>query len=120
MTLALARASAPRTIRPHMRRPLPPLLFPSYPVTAGISMMAVAVTAMTRLGKWNIDRFAMGPTTFHGEPWRLLTSALPHAGILHIGFNVYWLWVFGTLLEEVLGHVRLLALMVLFAAGSAA
>jgi membrane associated rhomboid family serine protease/Tfp pilus assembly protein PilF len=79
--------------------------------------MAVAITAMTGSGRWPMDRFDVGPTAFHGEPWRLLTSVLPHVNALHLLFNVYWLWVFGTLLEEVLGHARLLGLIVLFAAG---
>lgn len=103
-----------------MRSPPSPVRLPAYPVAGGISLMAIAVTAMTGLRRWPIERFDVGPTTFHGEPWRLLTSALPHLDPLHLLFDVYWFWVFGTLLEEVLGHVRVLALVVLFAAGSAA
>ncbi len=82
--------------------------------------MAIAVTVMTGLHRWPIERFEVGPTAFRGEPWRLLTSALPHLDPLHLLFDVYWLWVFATLFEEVLGHVRVLGLIVLFAAGSAA
>jgi membrane associated rhomboid family serine protease len=82
--------------------------------------MAVVVTLMTASGRWPVERFEVGPTAFHGEPWRLLTAALPHANALHLAFNVCWLWIFGTLLEEVLGHARLLALIVLFAVGSMA
>lgn len=62
------------------------------------------------------------------EPWRMLTSALLHEpitipggllGILHIGFNMYALWLFGRPLEGVLGGVRLVAVYVLGAlAGS--
>ncbi len=62
----------------------------------------------------------MSASAFQREPWRLFTSALPHAGLIHLGFNVYWLWVFGTLLEEVFGGARMLALVVLLACGSAA
>ena len=40
---------------------------------------------------------------------RLLTSALPHGGIVHLLFNVIWLWIFGTAIEAVWGPVRTLA-----------
>jgi len=55
-----------------------------------------------------------------GELWRLVTSVLPHAGILHLVFNIYWLWVFGTLVEEIFGHLKTAALILLFAVGSGA
>jgi membrane associated rhomboid family serine protease len=103
-----------------MRSPPSIALLPAYPVTGGVSLMAIAVTVMTGTGRWSVDRFAVGPTAFHGEPWRLVTYVLPHVNALHLLFNVYWLWVFGTLLEEVLGHVRLFGLIALFAAGSIA
>jgi len=38
---------------------------------------------------------------------------------LHLAFNVYWLWVFGTLVEQVYGHLRTAVLIILFALGSA-
>ena len=53
-----------------------------------------------------------------GELWRLVTCMFPHGGVLHLLFNVYWLWVFGTLIEEVYGHAKTLALIILFAFGS--
>ena len=55
-----------------------------------------------------------------GELWRLVTCMLPHADVLHLGFNLYWLWVFGTLVEQVFGHLKTAALILLFAAGSGA
>jgi membrane associated rhomboid family serine protease len=85
-----------------------------------VSLLAIAVTAMTLTGRWPIERFQVDPTAFWSQPWRLLTATLPHLGLPHLAFNVYWLWVFGTLLEEVLGHARLLLLMALFAVGASA
>lgn len=55
-----------------------------------------------------------------GELWRLITSILPHGGILHLAFNVYWVWVFGTLLEQVLGPIKTAGLILLFAVASGA
>ncbi len=103
-----------------MRRPPSPAEIPAYPVTAGVGLLAIAVTLITGFGKKLADRLAVAPQAFGREPWRLVTAALPHLDVFHLVFNVYWLWVFGTLLEETLGHVRLLGLIVLFSAGSMA
>jgi rhomboid protease GluP len=48
-----------------------------------------------------------------GQVWRLLTPALLHANLIHIGFNMYALLVFGTGLERDFGHERFLVLYVL-------
>ncbi len=48
-----------------------------------------------------------------GQLWRLLTPALLHASIAHIGFNMYALFSFGTGLERHFGHGRFLLLYVL-------
>ena len=45
-----------------------------------------------------------------GEYWRLITGGFLHAGLLHLGFNMYVLYWLGTMLEPTLGHVRFLAL----------
>jgi membrane associated rhomboid family serine protease len=51
-----------------------------------------------------------------GEYWRLITGGFLHdvsspvRMVLHIGFNMYLLWVLGRMLEPALGHVRFVAL----------
>jgi membrane associated rhomboid family serine protease len=47
------------------------------------------------------------------EPWRMITTVFAHASILHIALNMYTLWIFGTLLEPMLGRVRYLVLYLL-------
>lgn len=42
------------------------------------------------------------------EPWRLVTSAFIHSGIMHVMFNGYSLWVLGNLIERVIGSARFL------------
>jgi membrane associated rhomboid family serine protease len=64
--------------------------------------------------------FFFDVTAWHGEPWRLITSIFPHVGFWHLVFNVYWLWVFGCLVENVYGSLRFLAVLLLFAIGSTA
>ncbi len=43
-----------------------------------------------------------------GQYWRLVSSMFLHAGLLHIAFNSYALWIFGTVVEEELGSLRML------------
>jgi membrane associated rhomboid family serine protease len=45
-----------------------------------------------------------------GEYYRLLTSMFLHFGLLHVGMNMWALWVLGRPLEAVLGPLRFLAL----------
>jgi membrane associated rhomboid family serine protease len=42
--------------------------------------------------------------------WRLVTAGFLHSGFLHIGFNMYLLWLLGQQLETVIGPVRFGAL----------
>jgi rhomboid protease GluP len=48
-----------------------------------------------------------------GQLWRLITPALLHGSITHIGFNMYALFSFGAGLERHFGHKRFLLLYVL-------
>jgi membrane associated rhomboid family serine protease len=43
-----------------------------------------------------------------GQNWRLVTAMFLHAGLLHIAFNAYALWIFGSVVEQELGRVRFL------------
>jgi len=45
-----------------------------------------------------------------GELWRLFTPMLLHGSIMHVGFNMYALYLFGTRLERYFGHWRFLIL----------
>lgn len=45
-----------------------------------------------------------------GQYWRLLTPMLLHGSILHLGFNMYALYILGQRLEPYFGHTRFLAL----------
>jgi membrane associated rhomboid family serine protease len=47
------------------------------------------------------------------EPWRLLTSVFAHGGFIHIALNMYTLWIFGQVLEPMLGKWRYLSLFLI-------
>lgn len=51
------------------------------------------------------------------EPWRMLTSVFAHASILHIALNMYTFWIFGQLLEPLLGRLRYAALYLICGLG---
>lgn len=51
-----------------------------------------------------------GPLIEHQhEYWRIVTSGFLHDGILHIAFNMFFLWIMGSQLEPVIGHVNFAA-----------
>lgn len=59
---------------------------------------------------------------FMTEPdgwYRLITSGFLHFGIIHLGFNMYFLYVLGPMLEPALGRVRFLLLYVASMLGGA-
>jgi membrane associated rhomboid family serine protease len=47
-----------------------------------------------------------------GETWRLISSVFVHMDIMHLGFNMWGLWVLGGLLERLYGARRFLSLYV--------
>lgn len=103
-----ARASMPRTrptlLRKSDDRPV---------VTFGI----IAVTVVVYLLQWVpslavTQSLAYTPMLTVAEPWRMLTSVFVHSRgfIFHILLNMYMLWIFGQLMEQLLGRGRFLAL----------
>lgn len=54
--------------------------------------------------------FLDGPDiAFQHQYWRLLTSGFLHDGLLHIAFNMYFLYVLGAMLEPAIGRVNFVA-----------
>ena len=60
----------------------------------------------------------LNPLTLGGEPWRMITSMFLHYGLIHLGVNMYALFVLGTSLEPAVGTARFL--MIYFFCGIAA
>ena len=51
-----------------------------------------------------------GPLIAHQhEYWRIVTSGFLHDGVLHIAFNMFFLYVMGAILEPAIGRVNFLA-----------
>jgi rhomboid protease GluP len=87
-------------------------------VTTVISLTALFSSEGDQLYKWlQLDKGAVAA----GEYWRLWTVTLLHANLLHLGFNMYALWLAGTIVERWYGPWRFLAFyLACAAAGSTA
>lgn len=88
-----------------------------YPITAGVAALAILVSIADWAG---IELPFFFDIRFVLQPWRVVTSILPHVDVLHLAFNLYWLWLFGTVLERSLGSWRYVALVTALAAVSSA
>jgi len=100
-------------------QPPPPLSsVPRYPVTAFIGLAALAATLLWWTGH-EVDSLVMSEQVWERwQLWRALTSALPHVNFFHLAFNLYWLWVFGTIAERVFGHLWFAGIVLFLAAVS--
>jgi len=52
-----------------------------------------------------------------GEWWRIITSAFFHLGLIHIGFNMYVLYLYGPIVERMYGPIEYGLIYLLAAAG---
>jgi len=47
-----------------------------------------------------------GPFVQDGEWWRIITGGFLHAGLIHLGFNMYALYIFGPALHRSIGGLK--------------
>jgi membrane associated rhomboid family serine protease len=52
------------------------------------------------------DAALNGPAIANGEVWRIVTSGFMHYGFLHLLFNMYALYIIGSMLEPAIGRLR--------------
>ncbi len=86
-------------------------------VTKVLIGLCVAAYVVQLLAPALDTRLAFVPVVAAGEPWRFLTTAFLHANYMHLGFNMWALWVLGGSLEPVLGRWRFTAVYLLSALG---
>ena len=85
--------------------------------TYGLLGVTVVVFLLQELSKYlfQVDALAamgmkVNQLILAGEYWRLITPVFLHGGLMHVGFNMYALFIFGPGLERYYGHKRFLAL----------
>ena len=87
-------------------------------VVTKVLIAACMVIYLVQMAVPSLDsQFAFLPALAAGEPWRFLTTAFLHANYMHLGFNMWALWVLGGVLEPVLGRWRFTAIYLLSALG---
>jgi membrane associated rhomboid family serine protease len=114
-----ARASAPRT-KPEAIRRIGYANRSGQPVMTytlmGICVLVFIFQSIPGIGSHITSALVYGgvfSTSYAFQPWRLLTSVFAHASLLHIALNMYTLWVFGQILEPLIGKWRYLALFLI-------
>ena len=73
-----------------------------------LGVIALGYVAQLAFGESLVYTFGFYPPLMWAEPWRMITSAFIHSGIMHVMFNGYSLWVLGNLIERVIGPARFL------------
>lgn len=109
--------------------------FKEYPATMSLCALWVITFAMmilTQIGQGSSpslsdlvmslhDGHPFGDMTldelWHGEIWRALTSTFVHYGLLHIGMNLYGMYLLGCMVESWYGPAQFLAVYVLIGGG---
>jgi membrane associated rhomboid family serine protease len=113
------RQSAPRT-KSAARTRLSRMTAPGQPVvTYSIIALTLAVFVLQLIPGLDVTRGLLYagaysyPVDF--EPWRMLTSVFVHSTgfFFHVLLNMYTLWIFGQILERMLGRGRFLSLYLL-------
>ena len=81
-------------------------------VTLGLVLVNVIVWLLQIVpGSGLTDKLAFVPLSVFVEPWRMITAGFAHdpSNILHVALNMYSLYIFGSVLEPLLGRSRFLA-----------
>jgi membrane associated rhomboid family serine protease len=80
-------------------------------VAAFLAEIAGGAGGLSGAGSSVINDFGLrGISIEEGEWYRIVTGGFLHAGLLHIGFNMFALFIIGRLLEPAIGTPRFVAL----------
>ncbi len=85
------------------------------PVTVSLIVICAVVAILSDFGKNEAVLqylFLSLPEVSRGEVWRLLTPIVVHFGILHLAFNMLWLFDLGTMIERCQGTGKFVLLVV--------
>ncbi len=86
-------------------------------VTYGLIGISVALFLLSWISTSTWELLAFNPIVGYFQPWRFLTTAFLHSGIMHLLFNMLALYFVGQSLEAVLGRWQYLTVYLLSAVG---
>lgn len=81
-----------------------------FPITAILCIGAVASFAAELSGR-SVDHMVLSAPLVMEEPWRLVTTIFPHGGVIHLLFNLLWIWMLGRMIEARIGTGGMLVLV---------
>ncbi len=95
-------------------------------VTATLISLSIIVALFSKLGRdfqfldvLFISEYRQGlPEILSGQIWRLFTPSIIHFGILHIAFNLLWLYQLGSAVEQRQNSKRMLILVIVISISS--
>lgn len=82
---------------------------PMPPVTQALLLINVAIFCLDYfMGPWFGRLFALWPIDGGFLPWQVVSYAFLHGSVMHLFFNMFGLWMFGSELERIWGAKRYL------------
>jgi membrane associated rhomboid family serine protease len=83
----------------------------------GLCVAAFVAQLVTGEGDWargevTNEGLLFGPFVQDGEYWRMITSGFLHAGIIHLAFNMYALYIFGPAVQRAVGLAKTILIYV--------
>ena len=84
-------------------------------IIINILMLVLTYLNNPLMSKW----FALNPISFIWKPWQLVTYMFMHGGFGHLFFNMYTLFIFGSVLENVWGTKKFLTFYFVTGIGAA-
>lgn len=85
---------------------------PSLPKGCPVTLALIAINLALFAGQFATQNLLTnlgllyGPAVQGGQQWRIVTSGFLHGGLVHIGFNMYLLFMLGPQLERGFGSLR--------------
>jgi membrane associated rhomboid family serine protease len=79
--------------------------------------LSSAGDSLRDVGSLGGDAGLYGPAVADGDWWRPITAGFVHAGLVHLGLNMFILYQLGTLLEPTLGRIAYLSLYLMSLVG---
>ena len=96
----------PRTVQVAVPNVKPYVMYTILGLTVFIYLLQLAGQYLLKMDLVTTLGIKYNPLIRAGELWRLITPVFLHGSILHIGFNMYALFLYGRGLESRFGHWR--------------